>query len=172
MIVIDPLQIEMTQFADLWLRQQPGTDVAIFQAMAQVILEEDLVDKDFIQNRVDNLEEFRREIQSSTPEWAEEISGVPAELIRQAARTYAQAERAAIYWGMGISQSTHGTDNTLSLVNLALMCGHVGQPGTGLNPLRGQNNVQGACDMGGLPNVYPGYQSVADPAIKEKFEKA
>ena len=97
-----------------------------------------------------------------TPEWAEEISGVPAEKIRQAARMYADAHAAALYWGMGISQSTHGADNATALVNLAMMCGHIGQYGGGLNPLRGQNNVQGCSDMGALPHVFPGYQPVND----------
>ena len=172
LIVIDPRQIEMTQFSHLWLRQQPGTDVAIFQAMAQVILEENLADEDFIRDRVENLEQYRQEIKDSTPEWAEVISGVPADLVRQAARTYAQAEKAAIYWGMGISQSVHGTDNALSLANLALLTGNLGKSGAGLNPLRGQNNVQGCSDSGGLPNVFPGYQSVTDPEIREKFEQS
>src|SRR5690606_27757955 len=104
------------------------------------------------------------------PEWAEEVTGVPAESIREAARIYANAGRAAIYWGMGISQSTHGTDNTLSLVNLALMCGHVGKSGTGLNPLRGQNNGQGCSDRGGLPNVYTAYQRVDDPTVRQLFQ--
>ena len=106
-----------------------------------------------------------------TPEWAEAITGVPADDIRAAARMYATANRAAFYWGMGISQSTHGTDNTLTLTNLALMTGHVGQPGTGLNPLRGQNNVQGCSDSGGLPNVYTAYQNVTDADIRAKFER-
>jgi predicted molibdopterin-dependent oxidoreductase YjgC len=105
-----------------------------------------------------------------TPEWAEEVSGVPAGKIREAARIYAEASRASIYWGMGISQSTHGTDNTLSLVNLALMCGHVGKSGTGLNPLRGQNNVQGCSDSGGLPNVFTAYQKVDEPEVQRRFE--
>jgi predicted molibdopterin-dependent oxidoreductase YjgC len=109
-------------------------------------------------------------LDSFTPEWAEEVSGVPAEKIVEAARLYAQADRAAIYWGMGISQSTHGTDNTLTLANLAMMCGHIGKPGTGLNPLRGQNNVQGCSDSGGLPNVFTAYQAIDAPDIREKFE--
>ncbi len=111
-------------------------------------------------------------LESKTPEWAEAITGVPAELIRQAARLYAMAGAAAMYWGMGISQSTHGTDNTLTLTNLALMCGHVGRPGTGLNPLRGQNNVQGCSDAGGLPSFFTAYQPVTDDAIRRKFEQA
>ncbi|MBN2469164.1 MAG: molybdopterin-dependent oxidoreductase, partial [Anaerolineae bacterium] len=160
LIVVDPRQIEMTDFATLWLRQKPGTDVAVFQGMAHVIVTEKLYNEDFINSRTEGFDDYVQALAPFTPEWAEEISGVPAEDIRRAARLYAQAERAAFYWGMGISQSTHGTDNTLSLTNLALMTGHVGQPGTGLNPLRGQNNVQGCSDSGGLPNVYTAYQRV------------
>ena len=172
LIVIDPRQIELTDFATLWLRQKPGTDVAVFQAMANVIVTEKRFDPGFIEARTEGFDEYVESLEHCTPEWAEEISGVPAGDIRQAARLYADAKRAAFYWGMGISQSTHGTDNALSITNLALMCGHVGKPGTGLNPLRGQNNVQGCSDSGGLPNVYTAYQSVSDVAVKRKFERA
>ena len=170
LIVVDPRLIEMTQFATYWLRQKAGTDVAVFQAMAQVIIEETLYDAGFIEARVENFSNYVESIQDCTPEWAEVISGVPADLIREAARLYANAGSAAIYWGMGISQSVHGTNNALSLANLALLCGHLGKPGGGLNPLRGQNNVQGCSDSGGLPNVFPGYQNVTDPQIRAKFE--
>ena len=172
LIVIDPRQIELTDFATLWLRQKPGTDVAVFQAMAHVIVTEKLYNEDFIAERTEDFNDYVESLESFTPEWAEEISGVPADDIRQAARLYAEADRAAFYWGMGISQSTHGTDNALSLTNLALMTGHVGKPGTGLNPLRGQNNVQGCSDSGGLPNVYTAYQRVDDDDVKAKFEAA
>lgn len=171
LIVVDPRQIEMTQFSTHWLRQKPGTDVVIFQAMAQVIIEENLYDEDFLRERVEGFDAYAESIKESTPEWAEEISAVPANEIRECARLYANAERAAIYWGMGISQSVHGTDNALSLANLALLSGNLGRAGTGLNPLRGQNNVQGCSDSGGLPHVFPGYQSVTDPDIKAKFER-
>jgi len=170
LIVVDPRQIEMTQFATYWLRQKAGTDVAVFQAMAQVILAEGSFDRAFVDSRVEGFETYAEFIGDCTPEWAEAISGVPAELIRQSARLYANAKSAAIYWGMRISQSVHGTDNALALANLALLCGQIGKPGSGLNPLRGQNNVQGCSDSGGLPNVFPGYQSVTDPEIKAKFE--
>lgn len=171
LIVVDPRQIDMTNFATLWLRQNPGTDVAVFQAMAHVVVKEELFDPAFIAQRTEGFEEYLESLEQYTPEWAEQVSGVPADSIREAARIYAKAERAAIYWGMGISQSTHGTDNTLSLVNLALMCGHVGQAGTGLNPLRGQNNVQGCSDSGGLPGVFTAYQRVDVPAVLGKFEQ-
>ena len=171
LIVVDPRKIEMTDNAYLHLQQKPGTDVAVFQAMAHVILKENLFNMDFINSRTEGFESYSKSLDSYTPEWAETISGVPAEDIITAARLYAKAKAAAIYWGMGISQSVHGTDNTLSIANLALMCGHLGRPGTGLNPLRGQNNVQGCSDSGGLPNVYPGYQNVNDPAMQAKYEK-
>lgn len=170
LIVVDPRGIEMTEFAKYWLRQTPGTDVAVFQAMAHVIVEEELYDREFIQERVEGFEEYAASLKTFTPELAEQISGVPADLIRKAAVAYGSAERAAIYWGMGISQSVHGTDNALSVANLALLTGNIGKPGTGLNPLRGQNNVQGCSDSGGLPNVFPGYQPVTDPEIRSKFE--
>ncbi|MFN2188602.1 MAG: formate dehydrogenase subunit alpha [Candidatus Promineifilaceae bacterium] len=169
LIVIDPRQIEMTNFSTLWLRQKPGTDVAVFQAMAHVIIREELYDPDFIAGRTEGFQEYIGTLVEFTPQWAESVSGVPAGLIEQAARIYAGAGRAAIYWGMGISQSTHGTDNTLALTNLALMCGHVGEAGTGLNPLRGQNNVQGCSDSGGLPNVFTAYQRVDDAEIRARF---
>ncbi|MCB8934387.1 MAG: formate dehydrogenase subunit alpha [Candidatus Promineofilum sp.] len=170
LVVIDPRRIDMTNFATLWLRQNPGTDVAVFQAMAHTIVKEELYDPDFIAERTEGFNDYLESLESFTPEWAESVSGVPAESIREAARIYAGANRAAIYWGMGVSQSTHGTDNTLSLVNLALMCGHVGKAGTGLNPLRGQNNVQGCSDSGGLPNVYTAYQRVDDPDVRDLFQ--
>jgi len=171
LIVADPRQIEMTQFADYYLQHKAGTDVVLFQALAHVIVKEGLVDQDFLDNRVEGLDEYLPSLESYTPEYAEAICGVPAEQIRQAARLYGSAGAAAIYWGMGISQSVHGTDNAISLANLALLTGNIGRPGTGLNPLRGQNNVQGCSDSGGLPNVYPGYQLVSDPELRQKFEK-
>jgi formate dehydrogenase alpha subunit len=172
LIVIDPRQIEMTQFATHWLRNRAGSDVAVFQAMAHTIVHEELYDQEFIDSRVEDFDEYALSLEGFTPEWAEAISDVPADQIRQAARLYARAGSAAIYWGMGISQSVHGTDNALSLANLALLTGNLGRPGTGLNPLRGQNNVQGCSDSGGLPYVFPGYQSVSDEEIRAKFEAA
>jgi formate dehydrogenase alpha subunit len=172
LIVIDPRKIEMTDFAALWLRQKPGSDVAIWQAMAHVVHTEELYDGEFIQSRTEGFSEYIESLEAFTPEWAEDLSGVPADDIRKAARLYAKASSAAVYWGMGISQSTHGTDNTLAITNLALICGHLGKPGTGLNPLRGQNNVQGCSDSGGLPHVYTAYQRVDDPEIRQRFSAA
>ncbi|NQS92541.1 MAG: formate dehydrogenase subunit alpha [Chloroflexi bacterium] len=170
LIVIDPRQIEMSQFAEYYLQLKSGTDVVLFQALAHVIVNEGYIDQEFLDTRVEGYAEYLPSLEPFTPEYAEEICGVPAETIRQAARLYGKANRAAIYWGMGISQSVHGTDNAIALANLALLTGNIGKPGTGLNPLRGQNNVQGCSDSGGLPNVYPGYQPVSDPAVREKFE--
>jgi formate dehydrogenase alpha subunit len=172
LIVIDPRQTEMTHFATLWLRQRPGTDVALFSAMAHVIVEEGLANQEFIAARTEGFAEYRSSLEDSTPEWAEQVTGVPAEDIRTAARMYASAGRGAIYWGMGISQSTHGTDNALSLINLALLCGHIGRPGTGLNPLRGQNNVQGCSDVGGIPGFYTAYMPVTNLDFRQMFEQA
>ena len=169
LILIDPRRIELAQFAHLHLRQIPGSDVALIHGMANVILAEGLENKTFIGERTEGLEAFQQIVKQWTPERAAAVSGVPPELIVQAARLYAGAKAAAIFWAMGITQHTTGTDNVKALSNLALLCGQVGRPGTGLNPLRGQNNVQGACDMGGLPNVMTGYQTVTDEGVRKKF---
>ncbi|MBF0279833.1 MAG: molybdopterin-dependent oxidoreductase [SAR324 cluster bacterium] len=172
LIVIDPRRTEMCEFAELHLQQNPETDTALFNAMAHVVVKEKLYDKEFVEERTEGFSDYIKSLEEKTPEWAERITGVPADGIRQAARMYANAKAAAIYWGMGISQSVHGTDNALTLINLALLCGQIGRPGTGLNPLRGQNNVQGCSDSGGMPNVYTAYQKLTEPAIRQKFEKA
>jgi formate dehydrogenase alpha subunit len=172
LIVVDPRRVEMVEHAALWLQQKPGTDVPLFSAMAHVILEEGLVNSDFISHRTENFEEFAASMKAFTPEYAERISGVPAEKVREAARMYAGAKNAAIYWALGIPEHTHGVDNALSLVNLSLLCGQIGRQGTGLNPLRGQNNVQGASDAGAMPWHYPGYQEVDDPQVQAKFAAA
>jgi formate dehydrogenase alpha subunit len=172
MILIDPREIELADFAAMHLRPRSGTDVAVLNAMAHVIIGEGLVDRDFITSRTENYEELEASVRDCTPQWAESISGVSAAAIEQAARLYGKAKSAAIFWAMGITQSSHGVDNVRALANLALLTGNFGRPGTGVNPLRGQNNVQGACDMGGLPNVFPGYQSVTDATVREKFEQA
>jgi formate dehydrogenase major subunit len=169
LILLDPRRIELADFAFLHLRNQPGTDIAVINAMAHVILAEGLQNRAFIDDRTENIEAFVESVEAWTPDRAERISGVPAADIVLAARMYAGAKAAAIFWAMGITQHTSGTGNVKALSNLALLCGQVGRPGTGLNPLRGQNNVQGACDMGGLPNVFPGYQPVSDEAVRRKF---
>jgi formate dehydrogenase alpha subunit len=171
MIVIDPRRIELVDFAEMWLPLKPGTNVPVFSAMAHVIVKEKLVNWDFVNSRTEGFSEFVESLEKFTPEYAEEISGVPAEDIRKAARLYANAKNAAIYWGMGISQLSHGTASALALIHLAFLTGHIGRDGTGLNPLRGQNNVQGASDMGCMPFHYPGYMRVDDEANATIWEK-
>jgi formate dehydrogenase alpha subunit len=172
MIVVDPRRIDLVDFAELWLPLKPGTNVPVFTAMAHVIVMEDLVNHDFINDRTEGYTEFLSTLEKFSPEYAEEVSGVPAEDIRKAARLYAKAKNAAIYWGMGISQLSHGTASALSLIHLAFLTGHIGREGTGLNPLRGQNNVQGASDMGAMPFHYPGYMRVDNDGNAVKWEKA
>jgi len=169
LILVDPRRIELAQFARMHLRHRPGTDVALIHAMANVILSEGLQNTEFIESRTEEFEAFKKSVTEWTLERAQRVTGVPSELIVEAARLYAMANAAAIFWAMGITQHTTGTDNVKSLANLAMLCGQVGRPGTGLNPLRGQNNVQGACDLGGLPNVFPGYQRVTDEGLRRKF---
>ena len=172
LIVVDPRRVEMVNWATLWLPEKPGTDVPLFSAMAHVIIKERLHNQDFIDRRTEGFEDFRKSVEQSTPEYAEAISGVDRNLIIQAARMYATAKNAAIYWALGIPEHSHGTDNAMSLIHLALLTGQIGRKGTGLNPLRGQNNVQGASDSGAMPWQYPGYQRVDDEASARKFEQA
>lgn len=171
-ILADPRQVPISNFAGLWLRQRPGTDVALLNAMAHVILAEGLENKEFIAARTESFAEWKASVKDCTPEWAENISGVPAEDIRRAARAYAAAKNAAIVYAMGITQHTCGTENVFAVANLALLCGQIGREGAGVFPLRGQNNVQGSCDSGALPGDYPGYQKVANPEAREKFAQA
>jgi len=172
LVVADPREIDIVRFAAMYMAQKPGTDVALINAMMQVIIAEGLLDKQFVKERCENFEALADAVKDFTPEKAEKITTIPAEKIRVAARIYAKASSASIIYSMGITQHTTGTDNVLSLANLAMLTGNVGKESTGVNPLRGQNNVQGACDLGALPNVYPGYQSVEDEAVRAKFEKA
>lgn len=172
LIVADPRRTELANAADLWLRQRPGTDVALLNGMMNVIINEDLADEAFIKERTENYAACEEIVLKYTPEYAEKICHVPAEKIRQAARMYAEAKNAALYYTMGITQHTSGVDNVLSCANIALLTGNMGKEKGGVNPLRGQNNVQGSCDMGALPNVYTGYQPVNNPDVKAKFEKA
>src|SRR5262245_45510298 len=172
LIVVDPRRVEMVNWAALWLPEKPGTDVPLFSAMSHVIVNERLYNQDFIDRRTEGFEDFRKSIEQFTPEYAEAISGVDRNLIVKAARMYAGAKNAAIYWALGIPEHSHGTDNAMSLIHLALLTGHIGRQGTGLNPLRGQNNVQGASDSGAMPWHYPGYQRVDDEASGRKFERA
>jgi len=170
-IVADPRKIDLVEIAEIWMRQRPGTDVALALGMCKVILDESLMDEEFIRERCEGFAGFRDLLKDFSLEDAARVTGVEKSLIRDAARMYAISGRASIVYAMGITQHSHGVDNILALANLAMMTGNVGKPSTGINPLRGQNNVQGACDMGALPPVLPGYQSVADSMVREKFEK-
>ncbi len=171
-IVADPRAVTLSRFADHYLPLRPGTDVALLNGFMNVILSEGLEDKAFIADRTEGTEGLQATVQKYTPEHVEKITGVPRAALVAAAREYGKAERASIVYCMGITQHTTGVDNVKSCANLAMLTGNIGKPGTGVNPLRGQNNVQGACDMGGLPNVYSGYQSVADEKVQAKFEEA
>ncbi len=170
LIVIDPRETALSKRADLNLHQRPGTDVAWLNGMMHVILREGLEDKAFIEERTEGFEELARVLEAYTPERVEEITGIPAADLEEAARTYASAESATVLYSMGITQHTSGTDNVKSVANLAMLTGNIGRKGTGVNPLRGQNNVQGACDMGALYSVFPGYQKTADEDARRRFE--
>jgi len=172
LIVIDPRKIYLSKFADIQLRLKPGTDVALINGLMNVIIGENLHNLRFIETRTEGFEELKTNLQKYTPEHVELVTGVPADDIRAAARLYAKAARASIVYAMGITQHTTGTDNVLACANLAMICGHISREGSGINPLRGQQNVQGACDMGALPDYYTGYQLVADEAARRKFELA
>ncbi len=172
LIVANPLEVGLVEDAVLWLQHRPGTDVVLLMGMMKIIVDEGLADDTFISSRCENYTEFKKSLKDYPLELVEEITGVPGEKVAEAARMYATIKPAAILYTLGITQHTHGTDNVMALANLAMLTGNIGKPGSGVNPLRGQNNVQGACDVGALPNVYPGYQSVADEKIQKKFEEA
>ena len=173
LIVSNPRRIDMCDYADLWLRQRPGTDVALLNAMAKVILDEELLDEKFVRDRTEGFEKFRETVDKYNLEYAEQITGVPAQDIAAAARMYANPpfSGSCLIWGMGITQHTNGTANAHSLLNLALAAGQLGRPGTGVSPLRGQNNVQGCGDAGCLPNAFTGYQTITESSVA-KFEEA
>ena len=172
LIVADPRRIDLAEMADVYMAHLPGTDVALINGMMNVIINEGLVDKEFIDNCTEGYEAMAEVVAKYTPEYVEKITTVPADDIRKAARIYAQSEAAVICYAMGLTQHSTGTDNVKSICNLAMLTGNIGRPGTGVDPLRGQNNVQGACDMGGLPVTYPGYQAVTNETVRAKFEAA
>lgn len=172
LIVIDPRKIPLTKFAILWLRQNLGTDVAWANGMMHVIIKEDLYDKGYVEDRTEGFEELKKTVAKYSPEYVSKITGIPADDLIKAARMYANVHPASIFFAMGITQHRTGTDNVKSMANLSMLCGNVGIPGGGVNPLRGQNNVQGACDLGALPNVFTGYQPVNDPVLREKMATA
>lgn len=172
LIVADPRFTPTAWSADLFLPLLPGTDTALINAMMNVIIEEGLWNNDFVEARVEGYDALCDVVANYPPERAAKITGVPAEDIVKAARAYATSKASSIVYCMGVTQHTCGTETVKNLANLAMLTGQIGRPGTGVNPLRGQDNVQGACDMGALPNVYPGYQPVTDEANREKFAKA
>ncbi len=172
LIIANPREIKLNRYATMWLRQKPGTDVALIMGMARVIVDEGLSDSAFVASRCENYDAFRESLRAFDLDTVSKITGVPAADIARAARMYATSKPATILYAMGITQHSHGTDNVLAIANLAMLTGNIGKPSTGVNPLRGQNNVQGACDMGALPNVYPAYQAVTDTNVKKKFEEA
>ena len=171
-IVADPRRVPMVKFAEVFLRIRPGTDIALLNGMAHVIVKEELHNGEFIREKTEGFEEWKKSIEEYTPQRAEEITGAPKEDIIKAARLYGSSRRAGIFYTMGITQHTCGTDNVRSIANLVTLTGNIGRECTGVNPLRGQNNVQGSSDAACLPNVYPGYQRVDLPEIRQKFESA
>jgi formate dehydrogenase alpha subunit len=171
-IVADPRKIPIVLQSDLHLQQHLGTDVALINGLMHIILKKGWQDQAFIDERTEKFEELKKVVEGYSPEKVSEITGIPVADLEKAAEFYAKAERGTILYTMGITQHATGVDNVKSLANLAMITGNIGKESTGVNPLRGQNNVQGACDMGGLPNVYTGYQAVTDPAARQKFEEA
>ena len=171
-IVTDPRVTESVRIADMWLPIKGGTNMILVNAFGNVLINEGLYDKNFVKNYTEGFEEYKKMVEKYTPEYAEERTGVTAKDIRQAMREYAKAETAMILYGMGVTQFGQAVDVVKGLASLALLTGNFGRENVGIGPVRGQNNVQGACDMGVLPNVFPGYQSVTDAKVREKFAKA
>jgi formate dehydrogenase alpha subunit len=172
LLVIDPRRIDLADYAELYLQPKPGTDVAWINGLMHIIVKEGWQAQEYIDERCEAYDELAKNLEKFTPEYVSEITGLSVEELYAAAKLYGQARPASILYAMGITQHTSGTDNVKSLGNLAMLCGNIGVEGGGVNPLRGQNNVQGACDMGGLPNVYTGYQKVDVDEVREKFAKA
>ena len=172
LIVADPRRIDLVDYADLWLQQRPGTDVALINGMIHTIISNGWADQAFIDERTEGFAALAESVKAYTPEAVEKITGVKAADLVEAARLYAQSATSSILYSMGITQHATGTNNVLALANLSMTAGQIGKPCSGVNPLRGQNNVQGSCDMGGLPNVYTGYQRVDDGNVRAKFEAA
>ncbi|MBC6414079.1 MAG: formate dehydrogenase subunit alpha [Chromatiales bacterium] len=171
LIVIDPRKVELAKHADYYLQFKPDTDVALLNALMHSIIKQGLVDEKFIAERTEGYQALKKHLQDYAPEVMAPICGIDSETIHQVARLYASSKASIIFWGMGISQHIHGTDNARCLIALSLMTGQIGKPGSGLHPLRGQNNVQGASDAGLIPMVFPDYQRVDDTAALQRFEK-
>ncbi len=172
LIVVDPRRIELAEEADYWLRIRTGTDIPFLNGLMHIIIAEELYDKAFVEERTENFEALKETVKKYTPEYVSDLTGIPVEDLYAVARLYAGTDKAMTFYTLGITEHVCGTNNVMSIANLAMLTGHMGRPGTGVNPIRGQNNVQGACDMGALPNVFTGYQKVIDPAAREKFEQA
>ena len=172
LVVADPRKIDITEFATLHLRQRPGTDIALINGLMYIILEKGWEDKNYIDERTENFDEFKATVMQYPPEKVSKITNIPVEKLYQAAEIIALNKPTAVIWAMGITQHIVGVRNVMDLANLQMLLGNMGKAGGGVNPLRGQNNVQGACDLGGLPNVYTGYQPVASDEVHDKFEKA
>ncbi|MFB6112900.1 MAG: formate dehydrogenase subunit alpha [Halodesulfurarchaeum sp.] len=170
LVVVDPREIKLAREADIHLRQRSGSDVAWIMSLVSTIIEEDRYDETFVEDRTEGFEELRDAAAEMPPERAADVTGIDESDLREVARIYAEADRAMQFYAMGITQHSNGTDNVLALANLAMLTGNVGKRATGVNPLRGQNNVQGACDLGALPDVHTGYRDVADPETNEAFE--
>ena len=172
LVIADPRAIDICEFAELHLQQKPGTDVALLNCIMHIILSNGYQDKTFIHDRTEGFDDFQKTIKQYNPELVSQITGLTVESLNKAAEILATNKPMAVIWAMGITQHTTGVMNVLSLGNLQMLLGNMGIPGGGVNPLRGQNNVQGACDSGGLPNVFPGYQKVTDDSVREKFQSA
>lgn len=171
-IVADPRQVPMVKFAEVFLKMKPGTDIALLNGIANIIVNEGLQNDAFIQDKTEGYEAWKKSLQEFTPAHVEKITGIPKQDLLKAARLYGRSRKAGLFYTMGITQHACGTDNVRAIANLATLTGNIGRESTGVNPLRGQNNVQGASDAACLPNVYPGYQKVDDPAVQKKFEDA
>lgn len=172
LIVADPRRTELAAMADIWLRLNPGSDVALLNGLMHIIIRDDLHDKEFIGHCTSGFDAVAETVKNYPPDLVAKITGIEPSLLEKAAHLYAQAERAQIFYTLGITEHCWGTDNVLSIANLAMLTGNVGKPSSGVNPLRGQNNVQGACDMGALPDVLPGYRKVTDEDERLRFEQA
>ncbi len=172
LIVVDPRDIDIAKKADIHLKLRPGTNVAFANGMMHIIIEEDLYDHKFVEERTENFEALKETVKPYTAAKAAEICGIDENLLREAARMYATAKAAPIMYCLGVTEHATGTEGVMSLSNIAMLCGKLGRPGCGINPIRGQNNVQGACDMGAAPNQFPAYQNIDKPGVLEKFEKA
>ncbi len=168
----EPRRTELADEADYFLQLKSGTDIALLNGLMHIIIKEGLENKKFIEERTENFEALKETVAKYTPEYVSGITGVPVDLLHAVARLYAQTDKAGLFYTLGITEHVCGTRNVMSCANIAMLTGHLGRPSTGVNPMRGQNNVQGACDMGALPNVYQGYQAVNNDEIRAKFEKA